>query len=84
MTKKEIAIDNRFTQLRNLSEYAGALKAGLEFKKMIMADESMEPHLKMQMVKAIDDAIKYISPKSELSDITVGDVITKIENNEAI
>jgi len=79
-------MDRAFAELRNLAEFAGALKAGLAFKEMIMLDESIKPDFKFRMINAIDDAIESLKPcdNSEISNITVGDVINKIENNEAI
>jgi hypothetical protein len=85
MNKQQTAMDNVFAELRNMSEFAGALKAGLAFKKMLMDDATLNPDFKIRMITAIDDAIASINPESiELSDITVGDVINKMENNEAI
>jgi hypothetical protein len=79
MTKQLTVMDNAFAQLRNMSEYAGALKLGLEFKKMVMDDSSLNPHFKLKMVEAIDDALKNLSPPFEMSDLTIGEVIDKIE-----
>jgi hypothetical protein len=84
MKKNLTAMDNAFAQLRNLSEYAGALKLGREFKTMVMADESLQPGVKLKMVNAIDDAMTHLSPPQELSDTTVGDVLDKMDNNELI
>jgi hypothetical protein len=83
--KKNIDVDgNELAQLRNLSEYAGALKLSREFKTRVMADESLQPECKLKMINAIDVALAHLSPAPELSDVTVGDVINKIENGIAI
>jgi hypothetical protein len=85
MKKNLTIMDNAFAQLRNMSEFAGALKAGLALKKMLMDDATLNPDFKMRMISSIDDTISSINPETlEMSDVTVGDVIDKIENNDAI
>jgi hypothetical protein len=86
MNKQLTTTDTAFAELRNLSEYAGALKAGLALKKMMLEAKDLKPDFKISMINAIDDAIKSLSPDDnpEMSDVTVGDVIDKIENSEAI